>query len=379
MRKKRGLSGLLILFIVLLMASPWVVRWIQRTFLQQNLTLTLKREAAIPYSGNWSILPGREGVYVVRNAEIRYFHTKQENDWGLGTETLVPVAASNNDHLFLLEANPRYLLQINEQGYMLYQQATNRSAEAITADQDNYALVQHPVENRLLPFSILDPEGRVMGSLLLTEGEVLNTLVASQHNRVFVVVLRLTGNSYESVLLGYDMQGVLQTTKSFSEQVAVDAVTLQTGEVAVLTDRQITLLSMNMEEQWSMSLEPYFLTAHDGAGRWVVAHHRERFTADLPPEMEGNIILSSLNLEERESILIGQEGELSDIMVRDHLILSRSARKVTVHQVDGRLIDERMFQNEVEDAFLLSNDHLALVLRGQVLFYELQRKETGGQ
>jgi len=373
--RKRSLSGLLILFVLLLTASPWVVRWVQRTFLEQNLTLELKREAAIPYSGNWSILPGQEGVYVVRNAEIRYFHTDQEKDWGFSTETLVPVVGTNRNHLFLLEANPRYLLRIDEQGYMLYQQATNRSAEVITADQESHVLVQHPLENRLIPFSILDPEGRVMGSILLTEGEVLDTTITSEHNRVYVVVLRLTANGYESALLGYDMQGVLQTTRSFPEQIVVDTMIMDSGEVAVLTDSQMTLLSIDMEESWTTPLEPYYLSAYDGSGRWALAHRRELYTAELPLELEGNTVLTYLKLEERESILIGQEEELTELMVRDQQLLTRAIRKITVYQEDGGIIDEQMFQNEVEDAFLLSNDQLAVILRGQVVFYELQQDE----
>lgn len=378
MRKKRSLSGLLILFILLLAASPWVVRWIQRTFLDPALTLELKREAAIPYSGNWDITPGQEGVFVIRNAEVRYFHSDQTKDWGFATETLVPVAGTNTSHVFLLEANPRYLLRIDEQGYMLYQQATNRSAEAITADDTSHALVQHPVENRLIPFSILDPEGRVMGSILLTEGEVLNTAVASEQNRVYVVVLRLSGNGYESVILGYDLQGVLQTTRSFPGQVVVDTTVLDSGEIAVLTNNQITLLSLGMEEQWSMPVEPFYLSAHDGAGRWTLAHHRELYTDEVPSTVEGQTLLTFLNLGEQESILLGHEEMLFELTMRDRLLLARETRRITIYQEDGQRIDEQMFQNEVEDAFLLSGDHLAVVLRGQVVFYELQLDESGG-
>ncbi len=375
MRKKRGLSGLLIFFVLLLTASPWVVRWIQHTMLEQKLTLEVKREAAIPYSGNWSILPGTEGVFVIRNNEIRYFHPDQEKDWGFGTETLMPVVGTNRNHLFLLEANPRYLLRIDEQGYMLYQQATNRSAETITADKDSHVLAQHPLENRLVPFSILDPEGRVMGSLLLTEGEVLDTAIVSEHNRVYVVVLRLTGSGYESALLGYDMQGVLQTTRSFPGQIVVDTMMMDSGELAILSDSQITLLSIDMEERWTTPVEPYYLSTNDGSGRWALAHRRELYTGEVLPELEGNTILTYLNLEEKESILIGQEEELIELLVKEQQLLTRANRKITVYQEDGGKIDEQMFQNEVEDAFLLSNDHLAVILRGQVVFYELQQDE----
>ena len=375
LRRKRSLSGLLILFILLLAASPWVVRWIQRTFLEQNLTLELKREAAIPYSGNWAITPGLEGVFVIRNAEVRYFHPDQAKDWGFATDTLVPVVGTNNSHLFLLEANPRYLLHIDEQGYMLYQQATNRNAEAITADDNSYTLVQHPVENRLVPFSILDPEGRVMGSILLTEGEVLNTTVASEHNRVYVVVLRLAGNGYESVLLGYDMQGVLQTTRSFSGQIVVDTMILDSGEIAVLSNNQMTLLSLGMEDRWSTPLEPFYLSAHDGTGRWTLAHHRELYSGEVPPTVEGQTLLTFLNLEERESMLAGHEEVLFELTMKDRLLLTRETRRITMYQENGEKVDEQMFQNEVEDAFLLSKDHLAVVLRGQVVFYTLRRNE----
>lgn len=375
MRKKRRLSGLLLIFVLLLAASPWMVRWIQHNLAQQNMTLELKREAVIPFSGNWSVLPGEKGVYVVRSNEITYFQWDQTNDWGFATETLAPVVGANRTDLFLLESNPGYLLRVNEQGYMLYQQATNRSVESITVDKAGYALVRHPVESRLLPFSILDPEGRTMGSLLLTEGEVLNTLVASEHNRVYVVVIRLTANSYESVLLGYDLQGALQTSKGFPDQLVVEVMMTRAGDVAVLTNNRLVLVGPTMEEVWQHPLEPFYLAANDGHGRWVLAHHREKFQEENATPLEGETVLSLFLLEEGSRRVMAVEEKVTDMMAFEHLLLLRSARKLRVLNEEGTKIDERMFLNEIEDAFLLRENYIALLFRGQIAFYQLRREE----
>ena len=372
MQKRRGLTGLLVIFVFLLVVSPWGVRWIQRTFLSPELMLQVEREVAIPYSGNWDILPGNEGVFLIRNAEIRYVTPRQEDDWAFGTETLVPVAGGNREHVYLMESSPRYLLRINEAGHMLYQQAANRSAESISVGDENYLVLQHPPENRLTPFSILDPDGRVMGSILLTEGEVLNTMIDSSQNRVFISVLRLIGNGYETVLLGYDLQGVLQTSKSFANQVMMDMTVNQEGELALLTDQALLLYTVTMEEVWRQPVEPYYLSRYDDGANWVLAHRGEYYQEALPSESSVETVLTHIDLNRREITVFVDSEDVSALTVRGDRILTRTPRGIKLFRQGGDVVDEQMFQDEVEDAFLLAGNRIAVQRRGQIVFYQLK-------
>ena len=371
MRKRRSLMGFLIIFILLLAGSPWAVRWIQRTFLSPDLALQIEREVAIPFSGNWGVFSGGEGLFLVRNAEIRYFHPRQEEDWAFGTETLAPVATARNGFVYLMETSPRYLLKINQQGHMLYQQAANRSAERMRASDEEYLLLQHPPENRLTPFSILDPEGRVMGSILLTEGEILKTYIASEHNRVLISVLRLAGSGYETALLGYDLQGVLQLSKSFPDRLIVDLTVTKEGKIVVLTDQELQVMELNMEEIWQSPVDPYYLSQHDGEQLWVLAHRAEEYTGG-EVNSDDETVLTHIRFDREESIISKDPAALTGISLGEEFILARTNRGIKIYHPDGRLIDEQMFQDEVEEAFALAGNRIALLRRGQILFYTLQ-------
>lgn len=381
MRKRRGLSGLLLIFLILLIISPWAIRWIQRTLMSSDLVLKPEREVAIPYSGNLAVLPGGEGLYLVRNAEVRYFHPRQDQDWAFGTETLVPVTGNNGAHLFLMEASPRYLLRINGQGHMLYQQAANRTAERMVACREGYLLLQHPEENRLMPFSVLDPDGRVMGNMLLTEGVVLKASISGQHHRVLISVLRRAGTTFETALLMYDLQGVLQSSKNLQGKVVVDHVITDAGEVVILTTESLHRFTITMEERWHTEINPFYLSAHDGEANWALAHRAEVMGAveTAPVETDdGNpaeTIITLINWEKEALTHFEATEALQEMQVNHEFLLMGQRRRLVVTNHQGDVLDERLFQDDVEELFLLPGQRVAVVRRGQIHFYQLQTSD----
>ncbi|MEN1760087.1 hypothetical protein [Anoxynatronum sibiricum] len=379
MRKRRGLSGLLLIFMILLMISPWAIRWIQRTWLSPALLLKPVREVAIPYSGNLAVHPGGEGLYLVRHAEVRYFHPQQDQDWAFGTETLVPVTGNNENHLFLMEASPRYLLRINEQGHMLYQQAANRNADSIFACDAGFLLLQHPEENRLLPFSVLDSDGRVMGNMLLTEGVVLHASISGRHERVLISVLRRAGNTFETALLMYDLHGVLQSSQNLQGKVVADHLITEEGDVVVLTTESLHRYTLTMEERWQTPVEPFYLTARDKTGHWALAHRAE-IMGDIANEtVNGNseadppeTIITFIDWEAEKVTFFEESAAIHELKVNDRFLLMGQQRRLAVLNHDGELLDEKSYQDDVEELFLLPGQRVAVLRRGQIHFYQLQ-------
>jgi hypothetical protein len=371
LRKRKILSSLVIIFVILLVASPWLVRMIQRSFFSEDLLLFEEREATIPFSGNWAMLQGNSGVYLLRNSEIRFLHPQQEEEWAFGTETLVPVATAIGEHVFMMESSPRYLFRINELGHMLYQQPTSRSVDRMTSCIDSYLLLQHPLENRLMPFSILDPQGMVAGNILLTEGEVIGSTISGRHEKVLITILRPSGQTFESTLLTYDLQGVLQSSRSFTEQIIVDLMITADGGIILLTNENIARYNLMMEQQWEQPVDLFYLQSKSSDGSWVLAHRPEA-SPELS-EMEGiNTVLTHIETGSGNIQSYAVMEEVTILKVRDKRILTGYRQGFSLYRQTGELLAERALQGDPVHVFLLPEDRVAVQRQGQVNFYRLQ-------
>ena len=371
MRKKRILSSLVIIFVILLVASPWLVRMIQRSFFSDELTLYEEREANIPFSGNWVLLQGNSGIYLLRNSEIRFLHPQQEEEWAFGTETLAPVATTNGEHVFMMESSPRYLFRVNELGHMLYQQPTSRSVDRMASCIDSYLLLQHPLENRLMPFSILDPQGMVIGNILLTEGEVIGSTLSGRHEKVLITILRPSGQTFETTLLTYDLQGVLQSSHSFTEQIIVDLQIAADGGIILLTNESIARYNLLMEPQWEQPIDLFYLQSKSNDGFWVLAHRPE--ASPVLSEKEGtNTVLTHVETGSGEIHSYAVTEEVTALTVRGKRILTVYRQGFSLYRQTGEILAERALQGDPAQVFLLPEDRVAVQRQGQINFYRLQ-------
>ena len=371
MKKRRGLLLGLLVFIALLAASPWMVRKIESTFFYKPPVLQLTRETTIPFSGNWGWIASDAGIYLLRTTEVRHLSPRKEEDWTLGTDALAPVAVTGAGGVFLQERAPRYYVRISQQGHLLYHQAAHKAAEDMAVCDAGYLLVRHPEENRMNAFSILDPEGRVTGSFDLTEGVVINTTISGAHNRILVALLRMTGNTYESVLLSYDLRGTLQSSKSLPEQLLIDTVVTQEGNVVLLTEETLQVYSQGMEKKWQMELEPYYAYAHESGEKWVMAHRGEK-NSTPSPDKEIKTVVTVIDAHRREVDSFAATDELLDIHLQNDQMAARIARGFQIYETTGSLLDQRGYQTEVEAVMWVHSNELGVIRRGQIRFYRLR-------
>ena len=368
--KKRLIGLLLIIFIMLLLSSPWTIRFLERTILAGDQQLFLLREVAIPYSGNWKFSRAPMGVYVVRNAEIRYFHQSGQNDWTLGTESLAHVSAQKRDRITILENSPRYLLSINEEGYMLYQQAFNRSVEWMVSDPEHYLLMGHQEEDQLMPFTVLDHQGRVMGNMLLPKAHVVAGSIHSSRNRVVLGMLETSSQGYKSVLLMHDLKGVLESSWSFPQQLIFD-IQYENQHLSILFDDKLQIMTEEREILEEQSIDPFYLKKYNGNG-WVLIHRRDQLEPDqeLEEEIWGTISFLSVDGKERREAEIGME--VLGMDANQQYILLYNARQLKLYNHRLELIAEHHISRDIEKGFVLDHDTVALQTRGEILFYEMR-------
>ncbi len=368
--RKRWIELLLIIFIMLLLSSPWTVRFLQRTILAGDQQLFLQREVAIPYSGNWKISRAPAGVYVVRNAEIRYFHQSGQHDWTLGTENLAHVSVQKRDRITILENSPRYLLSLNEEGHMLYQQAFNRSVEWMVSDSEHYMLIWHPEEEQLMPFTVLDPQGRVMGNMLLPKAHVLTGSVHSSRNRVLLSILETGSQGYESVLLKTDLQGVLESSWSFPQQLIFD-IQYENQHLSILFDDKLQVMTEERETLEEQSIDPFYLKKYTGKG-WVLIHRRDQLEPDQELEEEIRGMISFLSADGKERREAATQMDVLGMDANQQYILLYNARQLKLYNHRLELIAEHHISRDIEKGFVLDHDVIALQTRGEILFYEMR-------
>ncbi|SDZ13418.1 DUF5711 family protein [Tindallia californiensis] len=359
--RKRLFGFMLIVFVMLLLSSPWTIRYLQRHILAGDQEMFLYREVAIPYSGNWEILSFSEGIMLLRNAEIRYFHGESQYDWTLGTENMDHVAAQNKERVSILEKSPRYLLSMNEEGHMLYQQAVNRPIQWMISDQDHHLLAQHPEEDGLVAFSVFDPQGRVMGSMILPDAHLLSSSLDSSRDRVLLSFLEVGTDGYESVLTMYDLHGVLVSSWSFPRQL-IFGLAQEGRNLSILMDDQLQVMTKEREVVAEQPIDPFYLKSHNGEA-WILVHRQEE-------EMQSRLrYLSADGKDSREKEIAMN---ISGMDVNASSILVYNARELKVFNNRLDLIAEHQLSRDIEKGFVLENNLIVLQTRGELLFYEMR-------
>lgn len=368
--RKRFIGLLLIIFVMLLMSSPWTVRYLQRTFFAGDQQLFLHREVAIPYSGNWKISRSPTGIYVLRNSEIRFFHGNGENDWTLGTENLAQVSAQKANRISILENSPRYLLSLNEEGHMLYQQAMNRQVEWMVSDEKHHLLMQHPEEDGLMPFTILDELGRVMGNMLLPKAHVLTGNISSARNRVVLGLLEPGSQGYESVLLMHDQHGVLVSSWTFPQQL-IFGMEYDGPHLVVLFDEKLQVMTEDREIMEEQSIYPFYQKKFNGDG-WVLIHRREQLEPDRELDEDVKSVISFYSVDGKSVKEQKTDIEIIGLDANRQYILVYGSRQFQVLNPRLDIIAEHQLSTDIEQGFILDNGQIALQTRGEILFYEMR-------
>jgi hypothetical protein len=104
----------------------------------------------------------------------------------------------------------------------------------------------------------------------------------------------------------------------------------------------------------------------------MLAHRREYYQEELPPETLAETVLTHIDLNRREITVFVDSEDISALTVQGDRILTRTSRGIKLFRQGGDVVDEQVFQDEVEDAFLLAGNRIAVQRRGQIVFYQLK-------
>lgn len=356
------------LVLVLIIMNPKIMDFVQGDKMRDKDAFTISKEIETPHSSLIQYNKLDKGIIKYLDGILFYYNTEGQQQWGINLGISNPLFKTSKNFAYAVEGNRRRLIKVDKDGEIMYNRILEKPLFNLEVGEEDYVIIQHLSEGNLEYVTIIDEIGNKAGEVTISEGKILNTAISEKHDRVAISTIDVNAEGIESTVLIYDLQGNLKELEKFPDEIILSLFYGIEGQLIVVQEDRVLGIEEKKARQWSQDINNMKIIEAESGGRIVFYEKQEKGGLIHTGARDRIRFLSYDGKWMGEAVL---KETINGINLSENQVVLHSPRSIYLMDTQGESVKEYSYGSDINQAFLLSSNRIAVITKEKISFIEL--------
>lgn len=227
---------------------------VQNLFKQTEKSLELVQTINIPLAENSDIRSYEGTIINFNNRSITSYNLSGDKLWSQNIDFEDPFIHLGENSIYAGDKGKGQITAFNLEGEEQWIYEARQSIEKF-AEKNGLLIIYTKAGEQIDQINILDEKGKLLANTIIDKGRLLSSSIAIDKKKFTLVTLDFSGNSLQSSILLYTIEGELLWKKDFTDLIILSADFIDNDNILGVSDRKIISLNMENELLWSRDMK----------------------------------------------------------------------------------------------------------------------------
>lgn len=255
-RKSNKLVWIIILFFIIglmFLAKPLRNR-VEDLFKQTEKSLELVQTINSSWDKRGYVRSYEGSIINFDGKSIVAYDINGDKLWSKSVNFEEPLIYLGENRIFIGDKNEGQIVALNIKGE---EEWTYRARKPIDkfVEKNGQLIIYTKAGEEIDQINILNEEGKLLANTIIDKGRLLSSNISSDQEKFVLVSLEFSGDSLQSSILLYTIEGKLLWKKEFTDLLILDADFMNDDTLLAVSDSKLISLNIESELLWSRDIK----------------------------------------------------------------------------------------------------------------------------